>query len=772
MTGPMHLFRSRIARGFAVLLSLSLPFAGAPRAAFAQSEAAPPVDPPALVGQLTGVSGTVSFHTADQTSWQPADPNYPITSGNSLWTQPGAAAAVVFGASRIAMDQATELDITTLDQQRLVATVPQGAVFLRLRGLRPGDAAIIATPRGDVSIGEDGIYEIAAGDQADPTRVMVWQGAAQVSGSGVSSVVQPGQMATITGNGPFALALGPAQQDPFFSAQLAATVPPPPPSYGAAPPPVVAQMSGGQELAGVGTWQQSPQYGAIWYPPVAPGWVPYREGHWVWIAPWGWTWVDDAPWGFAPFHYGRWVDDGGRWGWIPVLPGVVVAAPPVYAPALVAFFGISVGIGISFGHPVGWCPLGPDEPFHPWYHASPAYIRNVNVVNVRNINRINVTNVYNTTTINHFVNRQAVTVVPSQVMAASRPVARNRQHVAPTQFAAARPLTTAPVRPTAATVGLTPNVARHFGVEPPPPQRLAPGPVVRPRPVGAPVALRPPGGAPVVQPLITGPHGQPAVQPGAHPGVPQAAPHPGVPQAVQPSGVPHPQSTPPGAAHPAAPGPAFRPQAPGRPTELPALRPAPAPAARPQPATPTPQPQRVGPQPQHQQPQVQHQQPSLAPLGAPHPVAPGPAIRPQAPGTPEQRPALRLAPGPATPPQHVTPAPQQHTAPPPQPHVAPAPQQHYAPPPQPHYAPAPQQHYAPPPQPHYAPAPQQHYAPPPQPHYAPPPQPHYAPAPQQHYAPPPQPHYAPPPQPHYAPAPRPEPARPQPRACPPGHPQC
>ena len=25
-------------------------------------------------------------------------------------------------------------------------------------------------------------------------------------------------------------------------------------------------------------------------------------------APWGWTWVDDAPWGFAPFHYGRWVN--------------------------------------------------------------------------------------------------------------------------------------------------------------------------------------------------------------------------------------------------------------------------------------------------------------------------------------------------------------------------------------------------------------------------------------------------------------------------------
>ena len=34
---------------------------------------------------------------------------------------------------------------------------------------------------------------------------------------------------------------------------------------------------------------------------------PYSTGHWAWVRPWGWTWVDDAPWGFAPFHYGRWV---------------------------------------------------------------------------------------------------------------------------------------------------------------------------------------------------------------------------------------------------------------------------------------------------------------------------------------------------------------------------------------------------------------------------------------------------------------------------------
>ena len=33
--------------------------------------------------------------------------------------------------------------------------------------------------------------------------------------------------------------------------------------------------------------------------------------------PWGLTWVDQAPWGYAPFHYGRWAYISGRWGWCP-----------------------------------------------------------------------------------------------------------------------------------------------------------------------------------------------------------------------------------------------------------------------------------------------------------------------------------------------------------------------------------------------------------------------------------------------------------------------
>ncbi len=705
--------RRRVFRALAVPMSVLLPLAGMPLPAFAQAEAnGPSSDPPALVGQLTRISGSVSFHTADETNWQPADPNYPITSGNSLWTEPGAAASVVFGSNRLALDQSTELDLGTLDQHRLAASVPQGAVYLRVRAMQPGDAISIATPRGTVTIAQPGIYEIAAGDQATPTRVTVRQGSAQVYGAGVSSLVPAGQTAIINGASPFVASLGPAQDDAFLAAQLAAAAPPPP--SGVAPPPVVAQMTGGDELEDTGTWQATPQYGQVWYPPVAASWVPYRDGHWAYVAPWGWTWVDDAAWGFAPFHYGRWIQVGGRWGWDPVVPGVEISAP-VYAPALVAFFGIGVGVGlaIGYGHPVGWVPLAPFEPYHPWYRASPAYFRGVNAVNVRNVNNINVNNVYNNTTINHFANQRAVTVVPSQTMTGSRPVAGNVQRVNAAQFATARPFTSEAVRPTVATAGMTPGVAHQLGIAAPTPQRLAPGPVVRPTAAGAPVALRPAGGAPVVRPAITGPAAAgattarpgeaaaPAAQRPAAPGA--AAPGAAAPRAGAPStGAPHATG---------APGPAITPHAQGA---LPPLRPTTAPGAtgatrapvqnstlpQARPAEPQAQHPEAQPQTRPAQPQVSHPeaQPQVA-RPAPEAQRPAPEVQRPATPAPAARPVAPPPPRPAAP--APAPRPEPPRAAPPAPHPAPAPAR------EPQRPVQPQRYNVPPPRP----APEQHAAP-------------------------------------------------------------
>ena len=161
----------------------------------------------------------------------------------------------------------------------------------------------------------------------------------------------------------------------------------------------------------------------MWYPRAwRSAGLPYRYGHWAWISPWGWTWVDDAPWGFAPFHYGRWVYWGGAWGWCPG-PVVVGVRPDVRPGAGGLVWRTALRNGVGFGGiGVGWFPLGWGEPFVPWYHYGPGYFRTVNITNTR-ITNINVVNVNNIRYANRTV-AGAITAAPASAFASGRDMQR------------------------------------------------------------------------------------------------------------------------------------------------------------------------------------------------------------------------------------------------------------------------------------------------------------------------------------------------------------
>jgi hypothetical protein len=202
---------------------------------------------------------------------------------------------------------------------------------------------------------------------------------------------------------------------------------------------------------------------------VEAGWAPYHQGHWDWIDPWGYTWVDDSSWGYAPFHYGRWVNVGGRWGWI--------AGPheerAVYAPALVVF----VGGGGGWGGNVGWFPLGPREVYVPSYPVSQAYMTRVNVSNTT-VNTTTITNVYNTTIVNKsttitnitYANRNvqgAVTAVPQRAFSGAQPVGRSAVAVSAEQLRAAPMTARVAVNPTReAVLGAKAATADHVAAPP------------------------------------------------------------------------------------------------------------------------------------------------------------------------------------------------------------------------------------------------------------------------------------------------------------------
>ena len=414
-------------------------------------------DPPARVGRLSYISGTVSFRTLDDDQWDTAVVNYPVTAGLGFWTEPNSRATLQLGHGAVRMESATELDVQQFDDQTIQIGVPQGSINFRLRSLAPGETYQIVTPTGTVRLNAPGRYDIAVSGDGSPARVTVFEGSADIIGeNGASVTVTPGQVGSVapTPPPPTPGAAQIAPIDSFSDQQEAAMAQVP--NY------VSPDIPGIQDVVSVGAWDNSPEYGRVWYPPVQVGWAPYRYGHWAFVAPWGWTWIDDAPWGFAPFHYGRWVEVGPRWAWV---PGAVVPSP-VYAPALVAFVGgpmLAVGFGV--GPVVGWIPLGPREVYVPPYGGSMNYIRHVNVTNVTNVTVINRTTInnYRSQGADRFVNARGATVVRSNAMTNSSSIRNSSLQVDPARFRGVNAASNVPVRPNLGTKGVSPNIVKAAG---------------------------------------------------------------------------------------------------------------------------------------------------------------------------------------------------------------------------------------------------------------------------------------------------------------------
>ena len=466
-TGPQRLraFRALVATGFVLCLAMFV------HAAQAQE------DPPGRVGRLSEVNGQVWLLSADSDEWVSAARNQPVTTGDRLATEAGARAELQVGSTTLRVDASSELEVARLDDDHLSLMLHSGSAAARLRDAADAGEFDLSTDTGRFRALRAGRYRFDRTGNA--SHLTVYDGQAVFEGQNSALTVNAGQhaefwidannVAQYAMSGPYndAFAAWVNERDRAVVTQL--------PAYQYVSP----EMTGAEDLDRYGSWEQSPEYGVLWAPRVvAVDWAPYRTGHWAWVRPWGWTWVDDAPWGFAPFHYGRWVHYRDRWCWA---PGQRVARP-VYAPALVAWVGgpnvsVSVRVGGAPGPAVGWFPLAPREVYVPSYRVSPRYVQNINITHVRNVTVIN--NVYrNPNTQRDFANRSlpnALTVVPQTVMTGRQPVA-----------------------PAASRWRDTP-MAREIGNRPPPAVVAPPvaAPAVAARPIDR-SQVRPPPGLPQV----------------------------------------------------------------------------------------------------------------------------------------------------------------------------------------------------------------------------------------------------------------------------------
>ena len=544
------------------------------------ARAQPAGDPPSRAARLSEVEGPVWLYTSESDEWVPVARNRPLTTGDRIATDNGARAEITLGTTTVRLDAATEIEIARLDDTRYSVRLRGGSVAARLRNPQSLGEFEMVTDEGRFRVQAVGRYRFDRFDQT--SDVTAFNGQAIYEARNSALPVTTGQHAQFwidSAGVPQYAIVAPARdafagwnddrdraEDRIVTASTQRYVSP--------------EMTGAEDLDRYGQWEQTPEYGALWTPRSVPAdWAPYTTGHWAWVRPWGWTWVDDAPWGFAPFHYGRWVNHRNVWCWA---PGTYVARP-VYAPALVAWVGgPRTGVSISVGAaPVGWFPLAPREVYVPAYRASPRYVQQVNVTHVTNVTNI-------TTIVNNrngeadrrdFANRKyahAVTFVPADVMTRRQPVgpaaARYRNdpqvralvadNAQPAPVLTAPPVTAPPVAPRPPQGRATPR---------PPFDGRAPGGFAgrpdgsRPdgsrsdgaRPDGArsdgvrpegtrPDAARPPattpqGAAPQPSPQAVAPQTAPPAR-GVAPPMNGAPPVTGAPQAVAPQTAPSPRA--------------------------------------------------------------------------------------------------------------------------------------------------------------------------------------------------------------------------------------
>ncbi len=405
-----------------IVLGFAIVAIGLPTKATSQDQD----DPPGRVARLGYLQGSISLQPAGENDWVGAVPNRPMTTGDKLWADQDSRAEVQLGSAVIRLAPNTGFSFLNLDDNTVQIQLSSGAISVTVRQLNDGDDFEVDTPNLAFTVSRPGHYRVEASEDGSNTSISIREGDGEATGNGQTYTLHSGQRGTFSGTDSLNAEVeqigglddfdtwAEGRDHRYDSSGSAHYLSP--------------DVVGYEDLDDYGDWRDDSNYGHVWFPnQVAVGWAPYHEGHWDWISPWGWTWVDDSSWGYAPFHYGRWVSVGGRWGWV----AGPAAVRPVYAPALVVFIGGGPG---GFGGNVGWFPLGPREVYVPSYRVSEAYVNRVNISNTT-VNVTQVTNVYNTTIVHNtvnitnvtYVNRNvqgAVTAVPQRAFASAQPVGR------------------------------------------------------------------------------------------------------------------------------------------------------------------------------------------------------------------------------------------------------------------------------------------------------------------------------------------------------------
>lgn len=339
-------------------------------------------DTPSRAARVAQVWGQAWLFDPEEKEWTPITRNQTIAEGDRIRTDALARLSLRIGSTSLWLGERGDIAISRLDDQRVLLNLGNGELGLQFRSQEIAKEYSVQTREGLVFVEQEGLFHIKQldrGTMATPLSGRLrFEFRPDASGSAQRVWLREGEQVE------FWWASGPrTERQPLqgdaFKDWIAEQSRADQSSTANSQRYVSPEMTGAEDLDRHGRWEQSTEYGNVWIPiTVAADWAPYRNGQWSWSIQWGWTWVDAAPWGFAPFHYGRWVEWRGRWCWAPGR----YEARPTYAPALVTWGGSNASIGVRVGvrppQPHAWHPLAPKEVYKPAFSHNEAYWERIN----------------------------------------------------------------------------------------------------------------------------------------------------------------------------------------------------------------------------------------------------------------------------------------------------------------------------------------------------------------------------------------------------------
>jgi hypothetical protein len=331
------------------------------------------------VARLSLIHGDVSTQRGDSGGWGSTSINAPLVRGDQVITGEKARAEIQLDyANVLRLSAHSQAKIADLSRTRIQVQVAQGYASYTMA---KGEAEVeIDSPNVAVHPLKQGRYRVQVLSDSE-TDVIVREGEAEITTPQGSTRVHEGEIIAIRGTDQpeYKVSNAPEKDDwDVWNSERDHVV-----RESQSVSHTNRYYTGVNDLDGHGRWIYVPGYGNVWQPYQVATWAPYQTGRWVYEPYYGWTWVSYESWGWAPYHYGRWFYYGDNWCWWP--GPAYVGYRPLWSPAFVFFVGFGHRSGFGFGS-IGWFPVGPGDPFYPWYGRG---FNRVNVVNITNITVIN-----------------------------------------------------------------------------------------------------------------------------------------------------------------------------------------------------------------------------------------------------------------------------------------------------------------------------------------------------------------------------------------------